>query len=120
MGPGRGLRRGLHDRPPRRHAARQDDGAAALHRHRRRPPRPSGRAPTASGASRPCKRPPLEPKALYRPVYGIAAPFRRDPAHELIEKNKPKPLVMDIKGARGLTPYPSKLPLAAKANALTL
>jgi hypothetical protein len=79
-----------------------------------------GRATIPSDDSQPFKLTPLEPKALYLTVYGIAAPFLRDPALELIEKNKFNALVIDIKGDRGLIPYPSKLPLAAKANALTL
>jgi hypothetical protein len=79
-----------------------------------------GRATIPGDAAQPFKLTPLEPKALYLTVYGIAAPFLRDPALELIEKNKFNALVIDIKGDRGLIPYPSKLPLAAKANALTL
>ena len=38
----------------------------------------------------------------------------------MIEKSKLNALVIDIKGDRGLIPYPSKLPLAAKAGALKL
>jgi hypothetical protein len=79
-----------------------------------------GRATIPGDAAQPFKLTPLDPKALYLTVYGIAAPFLRDPALELIEKNKFNALVIDIKGDRGLIPYPSKLPLAAKANALTL
>ena len=79
-----------------------------------------GRATIAADSAQPVKLTPLDPKALYLTVYGIAAPFLRDPALELIEKNKFNALVIDIKGDRGLIPYPSKLPLAAKANALTL
>ncbi len=79
-----------------------------------------GRATISGDASQPFKLTPLDPKALYLTVYGIAAPFLRDPALDLIEKNKLNALVIDIKGDRGLIPYPSKLALAAKANALTL
>jgi hypothetical protein len=61
---------------------------------------------------------PLVPKALYLTVYGIGAPFLRDPALEVIEKSRLNSLVIDIKGDRGLIPYPSKLPLAAKIGAL--
>ena len=63
---------------------------------------------------------PLLPKALYLTVYGIGAPFLRDPAIEVIEKSKLNALVIDLKGDRGLIPYPSALPLAAKAGALKL
>ncbi|MDP1752093.1 MAG: putative glycoside hydrolase [Reyranella sp.] len=63
---------------------------------------------------------PLAPKALYLTVYGIGAPFLRDPALEVIEKSGLNALVIDLKGDRGLIPYPSALPLAAKAGALKL
>jgi hypothetical protein len=61
---------------------------------------------------------PLLPKGLYLTVYGIGAPFLRDPALEVIEKSKLNALVIDIKGDRGLIPYPSAVPLAAKIGAL--
>jgi hypothetical protein len=63
---------------------------------------------------------PLEPKALYLTVYGIGAPFLLDPALDVIEKSGLNALVIDLKGDRGLIPYPSALPLAAKAGALKL
>lgn len=63
---------------------------------------------------------PLVPKALYLTVYGIGAPFLRDPALEVIEKSGLNALVIDLKGDRGLIPYPSKLPLAAKIGAQKL
>ncbi len=63
---------------------------------------------------------PLEPKALYLTVYGIGAPFLRDPALNVIQKSGLNALVIDLKGDRGLIPYPSALPLAAKAGALKL
>ncbi len=62
----------------------------------------------------------LRPKALYLTVYGIGAPFLRDPALEVIEKSGLNALVIDLKGDRGLIPYPSKLPLAAKIGAQKL
>jgi hypothetical protein len=61
---------------------------------------------------------PLQPKGLYLTVYGIGAPFLRDPALDVIEKSKLNALVIDIKGDRGLIPYPSAVPLAAKIGAL--
>jgi hypothetical protein len=61
---------------------------------------------------------PLAPKALYLTVYGIGAPFLRDPALEVIEKSKLNALVIDVKGDRGLIPYPSAVPMAAKIGAL--
>ena len=60
------------------------------------------------------------PKALYLTVYGIGAPFLRDPALEVIEKSGLNALVIDLKGDRGLIPYPSKVPLAGKIGALKL
>jgi hypothetical protein len=63
---------------------------------------------------------PLLPKALYLTVYGIGAPFLRDPALEVIQKSGLNALVIDLKGDRGLIPYPSALPLAARAGATKL
>ncbi len=63
---------------------------------------------------------PLTPMALYLTVYGIGAPFLRDPALEVIEKSGLNALVIDLKGDRGLIPYPSKLPLAARIGAQKL
>jgi len=63
---------------------------------------------------------PLVPKALYLTVYGIGAPFLRDPALEVIQKSGLNSLVIDLKGDRGLIPYPSALPLAAKIGAQKL
>jgi hypothetical protein len=63
---------------------------------------------------------PLLPKALYLTVYGIGAPFLLDPALDVIERSKLNALVIDIKGDRGLIPYPSALPLAAKIGAQKL
>ena len=61
---------------------------------------------------------PLRPKGLYLTVYGIGAPFLRDPALDVIDKSKLSALVIDVKGDRGLIPYPSAVPLAAKIGAL--
>ena len=72
----------------------------------------------ADASPQPVRLKPLLPKALYLTVYGIGAPFLRDPALEVIEKSKLNALVIDLKGDRGLIPYPSALPLAAKAGAL--
>lgn len=63
---------------------------------------------------------PLLPKALYLTVYGIGAPFLLDPALDVIEKSKLNALVIDLKGDRGLIPYPSALPLADKIGAQKL
>lgn len=75
---------------------------------------------TGDESSRTIRLTPLAPKALYLTVYGIGAPFLLDPALEVIQKSGLNALVIDIKGDRGLIPYPSALPLAAKAGALKL
>jgi hypothetical protein len=61
---------------------------------------------------------PLQPKALYLTVYGIGAPFLRDPALDVIQRNGLNALVIDLKGDRGLIPFPSDQSLAEKAGAL--
>jgi hypothetical protein len=63
---------------------------------------------------------PLQPKALYLTVYGIGAAFLRDPALDVIQHNNLNALVIDLKGDRGLIPYPSAQTLAQKASALKL
>ena len=63
---------------------------------------------------------PLVPKALYLTVYGIGATFLLDPALDVIEHSKLNALVIDLKGDRGLIPYPSALPLAGKIGAQKL
>lgn len=75
---------------------------------------------TGDEAFRTIRLTPLVPKALYLTVYGIGAPFLLDPALEVISKSGLNALVIDLKGDRGLIPYPSALPLAAKAGALKL
>ncbi|SKA34048.1 hypothetical protein SAMN02745126_05463 [Enhydrobacter aerosaccus] len=63
---------------------------------------------------------PLQPKALYLTVYGIGAPFLRDPALDVIARTGLNALVIDLKGDRGFIPYPSDLPLATKSGAQKL
>ena len=79
-----------------------------------------GRGTIAAGDAGPSttKLVPLLPRALYLTVYGIGAPFLRDPALDVIEKSGLNALVIDLKGDRGLIPYPSKVPEAAKIGAL--
>ncbi len=50
---------------------------------------------------------PLQPKALYLTVYGIGAAFLRDPALDVIQRNNLNALVIDLKGDRGLIPFPA-------------
>ncbi len=75
-------------------------------------------AATEAGTPPAIKLTPLAPKALYLTVYGIGAPFLRDPALDVMQKSGLNALVIDLKGDRGLIPYPSALPLAAKNGAL--
>lgn len=76
--------------------------------------------PSGGDSVRPIRLAPLAPKALYLTVYGIGSPALRDPALDVIEHSKLNALVIDLKGDRGLIPYPSALPLAAKTGALKL
>jgi hypothetical protein len=61
---------------------------------------------------------PLDTKGLYLTVYGIGAGFLRDPALAVIATAGLNAIVVDVKGDRGLVPYPSKVPLAAAIGAL--
>lgn len=63
---------------------------------------------------------PLHPRALYLTVYGIGSAGLRDPALETIEKAGLNALVVDLKGDRGLIPYPAANPIAAANGALKL
>lgn len=60
---------------------------------------------------------PLTPKALYLSFYGIGSLALRRPAMELIEETELNALVIDVKGDRGMIPYRSAVPLAAKVGA---
>ncbi len=55
---------------------------------------------------------PFTPKALYLTVYGIGSKKLREGALALVDAGAVNALVIDIKGDRGLIPYPSALPLA--------
>lgn len=55
---------------------------------------------------------PFIPKALYLTVYGIGSKKLREGALALVDAGAVNALVIDIKGDRGLIPYPSALPLA--------
>jgi len=50
---------------------------------------------------------PLKPHALYLTVYGIGSKTLREGALSLIRKGAANALVIDLKGDRGLVPYPS-------------
>lgn len=55
---------------------------------------------------------PFTPKALYLTVYGIGSTKLREGALALVDSGAVNALVIDVKGDRGLIPYPSALPLA--------
>lgn len=63
---------------------------------------------------------PFLPKALYLTVYGIGTPSLRDSALAVIERASLNAIVIDLKGDRGVIPYPSALALAASTGALRL
>ncbi len=52
------------------------------------------------------------PKALYLTVYGIGSRKLRNGALSIIRQGAANALVIDLKGDRGIIPYPSALPLA--------
>lgn len=54
---------------------------------------------------------PFSPKALYLTVYGIGSKKLKDAALGLIQRGAANALVIDIKGDRGIVPYPSAIPL---------
>lgn len=55
---------------------------------------------------------PFIPRALYLSVYGIGSGPLREGALRLAHKGFINALVIDVKGDRGLIPYPSAVPLA--------
>ncbi len=60
---------------------------------------------------------PIRPKALYLTVYGIGSTTLRESALALLERTELNALVIDVKGDRGLIPYPSAIPLALQIGA---
>lgn len=60
---------------------------------------------------------PIRPKALYLTVYGIGSALLRDNALALLDSTELNALVIDVKGDRGLIPYPSEIPLARQIGA---
>ena len=61
---------------------------------------------------------PLRPRALYLTVYGIGSRPLRTGVYDLLDTTELNALVVDLKGDRGIIPYPSAIPLAARAGAL--
>ncbi len=60
---------------------------------------------------------PFRPKALYLSVYGIGSRPLREPALALAARAGLNALTIDVKGDRGLIPYRSAIPLAARLGA---
>ena len=60
---------------------------------------------------------PFRPKALYLTVYGIGNARLRANALQLIDSTELNALVIDVKGDRGLVPYPSAVALATAVGA---
>jgi hypothetical protein len=63
---------------------------------------------------------PFMPKALYLTVYGIGSKTLREAALQFTRKGLINALVIDIKGDRGLVPYPSTIPLVTTNGARKL
>jgi hypothetical protein len=63
---------------------------------------------------------PFVPKALYLTVYGIGSQTLRGGALALARGGQINALVIDLKGDRGLIPYPTAVPLAQKSGARSL
>lgn len=60
---------------------------------------------------------PFRPKALYLSVFGVGSKQLREAALGLIQTTEANALVIDVKGDRGLIPYPTSVPLAVRAGA---
>ena len=56
------------------------------------------------------------PKALYLSFYGIGDRRIRESALRLIEETELNALVIDVKGDKGMIPYPSSIPLATEVG----
>jgi hypothetical protein len=63
---------------------------------------------------------PFLPQAVYLTVYGIGSNSLRGGALTLAHTGRINALVIDLKGDRGLIPYPSTIPLAQKDGARAL
>jgi hypothetical protein len=74
-------------------------------------------AAPADGEPPPLRLAPVRPKALYLSIYGIGDAGLREAAVKLVDSTELNALVIDMKGDRGLVPYPSKVPQAAQCGA---
>jgi hypothetical protein len=60
---------------------------------------------------------PFTPKGLYLSFYGIGDRRLREDALRLLRETELNTLVIDVKGDRGMIPYPSSIPLATEVGA---
>jgi hypothetical protein len=60
---------------------------------------------------------PFAPRALYLTVYGVGSKTLRNGALALVRNGSANALVIDLKGDRGIVPYPSAVPLTASPGA---
>lgn len=75
------------------------------------------RAEQTPGARREIKLVPFSPRALYLSFYGIGDRGLRNAALNLIRETELNALVIDVKGDRGMIPFPTSIPLAREAGA---
>jgi len=59
---------------------------------------------------------PFTPKGLYLSFYGIGDRRLREDALRLLRETELNTLVIDVKGDRGMIPYPSSIPLATEVG----
>jgi hypothetical protein len=77
----------------------------------------TGAAVAADGQAPPLRLSPVRPKALYLSAYGIGDAGLREAALQLLGATELNALVIDIKGDRGLVPYPSQVAEATLCGA---
>lgn len=63
---------------------------------------------------------PFTPRALYLTVYGIGSKTLRGGVFALAREGRINALVIDLKGDRGLIPYPSAVPQAQRSGARSI
>ncbi|MBI4242409.1 MAG: GTP-binding protein [Candidatus Rokubacteria bacterium] len=57
-------------------------------------------------------------KAVYLTYYGVGERMIRERVFELVNRTELNAVVIDVKGDRGLIPYPTQVPLAVEAGAM--
>jgi hypothetical protein len=78
------------------------------------------RAEQTFGPRQEIKLVPFSPRALYLSFYGIGDRSLRNAALNLIRETELNALVIDIKGDKGMIPFPSSIPLAREVGAQKL